>query len=384
MNGIKIATSNTNVEVFPGKDGKTMRIRRERGALPFDVQGAERSFLGASKKWKCSEYPTDQVLVMCADPLGTCGKHYREGRSYPDKAIVHYRELGIGIKRALARGGHVGPEGITVKLADFSPLEQSRMCSPEPYQFPEEVNTSRKRRRTEENEEEPSPSPSTQLIIPRNLNFDEATAQVVKRLPPAMRQDPTVAEYVAYRAMEMEWSAKDFYAWVDSKEAEERRKREDERRAAKRARRAGKIRECDVRITVAETFEQKFRVPCGKECGSDINLAAYYVVRDGELYTACCLQCYRSHLKAGKPGVRRVMERGRREAWFKHNGRIAEGPCYHCGVRGGLMHFYLDAWQGGHDIPASKGGTREADNMAPMHVRCNLDQGVESFDEYCE
>ena len=46
------------------------------------------------------------------------------------------------------------------------------------------------------------------------------------------------------------------------------------------------------------------------------------------------------------------------------------------------IHFYLDAWEAGHDIPRSKDGDNSIFNMAPLHVRCNNNQRTKTFAQY--
>jgi hypothetical protein len=53
------------------------------------------------------------------------------------------------------------------------------------------------------------------------------------------------------------------------------------------------------------------------------------------------------------------------------------GKCYFCGVELNRLRFDID-----HDIPKSKGGSDDIDNLNPSCKPCNLSKGAISIEEY--
>ena len=66
------------------------------------------------------------------------------------------------------------------------------------------------------------------------------------------------------------------------------------------------------------------------------------------------------------------------------NGNNAFGSCYHCKEAGRKhkIHFYLDTWEVGHDVPQSRNGGDSVFNVAPLHGRCNNHQRTKTFAQY--
>ena len=137
------------------------------------------------------------------------------------------------------------------------------------------------------------------------------------------------------------------------------------------------IREPDVRAKVEVVFDEAFDVPCGYACVAHRSARAvhYFVVREGDEFTLCCRSCCLAKRKEGcmKPSLARC--------WINRHGRNIRGCCRHCGPPASrtTMHVLLDVWHAGHDEARSKGGSPDAANLAPLHPRCNCDQGVETF-----
>ena len=50
--------------------------------------------------------------------------------------FAFFRLRMIGIIRLMNAHGHVGTEGINISIKDFEPIEQTRICSMEPYDLP--------------------------------------------------------------------------------------------------------------------------------------------------------------------------------------------------------------------------------------------------------
>lgn len=188
-----------------------------------------------------------------------------------------------------------------------------------------------------------------------------------------------VVEFLEWQSGELEVQRKE--QEVQRKEQEAQRKE----RVAQRKERVAEqrsIHEQDVSTVVDEVFGDTFASLCGQDCGAEITVDRFYVLRDGDLFTACCSKCFRAGVKSGLAGKKRIAEKMRRLVWNKYNGKRVEGQCFHCGEGGRKIHFYLDSWHLGHDLADSNGGDRVEDNLAPLHPRCNWDQGTRSFEEY--
>jgi hypothetical protein len=204
---------------------------------------------------------------------------------------------------------------------------------------------------------------SDRALVPFGTSLQSALDEVRASLPPSMQDDEKTVEYATRRAIALEQTPAEFYAWVDEEQLH--------------------VKERDVIPLVEEIFASDFNAACGyKDCAATISVDRFYVVREGDLCNACCSRCYRREVRAGKRGAPRVAERVRCRTWKRHSGEQVEGSCYHCGSGGRSMHFYLDSWHAGHDKAAVEGGNRHEDNMAPLHPRCNWDQRTRSFDEY--
>ena len=139
-------------------------------------------------------------------------------------------------------------------------------------------------------------------------------------------------------------------------------------------------------MLVDELFIENWSATCMYDgCQNVITVAKFHVIRDVNLFYACCAPCYRRELKSGKPGIPKRADSERLRTWERHNGEnVLLGTCFHCNVVGRKkkIHFYVDAWEAGHDIADKDGGSATADNMAPLHVRCNKNQKTKTFKEH--
>ena len=398
MSTVTMKIEGVQVDVMPGRDGKDFRMRRGEGAISNRVASAERLYYGISGKWMSCFIKTDKFFEACADPVSTVGSHLEQGRTLPTKSITHYRLCGIGIKRLMTCGGDPGPDGIDIKLSDFTPLEQTRICAAEPYEFSMEVSTplsrlssdSHKRRRSAKNEEndvsdddsssDDEDTSATALVKP-NLSLAAAMALVKPFLPPDLAASEQFISFAATQAIHQGMDGPALARFVIAAQAREDARTDAEREKAKAERR--RIREPDVRAEVEVVFDEAFDVPCGYACGAQISAVHYFVVREGDEFTLCCRSCRLAKAKEGCGTTKRIMKPSRARCWINRHGRNIRGCCHHCGPASRTtIHVLLDGWHAGHDEARSKRGSTHEANLAPLHPRCNLDQGVETFEEY--
>jgi hypothetical protein len=70
-------------------------------------------------------------------------------------------------------------------------------------------------------------------------------------------------------------------------------------------------------------------------------------------------------------------------SWFMHQGPVPTGKCNYCKDLQRLLHL-VSAWDAGHHIAHSKGGTSCPTNLRPIHPACNRAMGVNGFaGEHC-
>ena len=360
------------------------------------VRAAEHRACGTNLGTSTSKHlPIKMVAAIARDPIELLSPFMKNRQKVNADDCAFLRMRQILLNRAISKLGVVTEADMTISLNDFSTIQQTLLLSKEPYDIPQEFETnipSRKRYRPSEDDEDDDHNGKkshergiSSAIIPVDVSFIQAIDLVRKSLPLSLRGSDFV-EYATRRAMGLRSTAEEFYEWVDQEAQAAVAATVAQAAAAATVAQAEsesrKIRECDVRLLVDEVFESRFDAPCVYECGGTISLDRFYVVRDGCLFNACCSKCYRREVKAGMPGKKRITECVRRETWRRHNGTKVRGPCFHCGARGDLIHFYLDTWHAGHDLAAARGGEREPLNMAPLHPRCNWDQGTKAFDEY--
>ena len=239
---------------------------------------------------------------------------------------------------------------------------------------------------------------SSEMIVANTLPFSEEVEIIRARLPTEMQND-SFAQSATYRVLSLQWTVNDFYKWLDLEIYADRQKADANARIAEAnartveastlalqiTQKAKVIIEPEVRALVEDIFRTSFSMTCMFDtCESVITLAKFYVIRDDDVFYACCYICYRIEKKNGKPGEPKIAGKDRRLAWEHHNGNNAFGACYHCKEFGHKhqIHFYLDAWEAGHDIPQSKNGGNSIFNLAPLHVRCNNNQRTKTFAQY--
>lgn len=246
---------------------------------------------------------------------------------------------------------------------------------------------------------------SSEMIVANTLPFSEAVEIIRARLPTEMQND-LFAQSATYRVLSLQWSVSDFYKWLDLEIYADRQKADVNARIAEAnartveanartmeastlalqiTQKAKVIIEPEVRALVEDVFRTSFSIPCMFDtCENVITLFKFYVIRDDDVFYACCYVCYRIEKKNGKPGEPKIAGKDRRLAWEHHNGNNAFGSCYHCKEfeHKHQIHFYLDAWEAGHDVAQSKGGDNSIFNMAPLHVRCNNNQRTKTFAQY--
>ena len=68
----------------------------------------------------------------------------------------------------------------------------------------------------------------------------------------------------------------------------------------------------------------------------------------------------------------RIPKAIREQCWIKHMGKTYESTCYVDWCDNQITVF---DFQVGHDIPESKGGTLNLNNLRPICSRCNLSMG---------
>jgi len=69
---------------------------------------------------------------------------------------------------------------------------------------------------------------------------------------------------------------------------------------------------------------------------------------------------------------KKIPKKVKEEVWYVNFGKIYEDKCYisWCSNKVNVFNFHV-----GHDIPESKGGTDEINNLKPICDRCNLSMG---------
>jgi hypothetical protein len=69
---------------------------------------------------------------------------------------------------------------------------------------------------------------------------------------------------------------------------------------------------------------------------------------------------------------KKIPKKVKEEVWYTNFGKIYEEKCYinWCSNKVNVFNFHV-----GHDMPESKGGTDEINNLKPICDRCNLSMG---------
>ena len=196
------------------------------------------------------------------------------------------------------------------------------------------------------------------MIVTNTITFPEAVEIIRKMLPPQM-QDDAFAQSATYRALSLQWTVIDFYKWLDIVIDADERKTQAEASArvveanarvaeanarvaeanariseARATQNAQEIIEPEVCMLVEDTFRTSFSITCMYDmCKNIITLAEFYVIRDKNVFYACCDICYTIESENGKPGKPVIAAEHRRLTWEHHVGNNAFGSCYHCNDR---------------------------------------------------
>ena len=81
------------------------------------------------------------------------------------------------------------------------------------------------------------------------------------------------------------------------------------------------------------------------------------------------MRCQSSIRKVRKSNIPKAI---REQVWLRSFGKVYEDPCYvhWCENIINVFDFHV-----GHDVPESKGGTLDINNLKPICSRCNLSMG---------
>jgi 5-methylcytosine-specific restriction endonuclease McrA len=72
----------------------------------------------------------------------------------------------------------------------------------------------------------------------------------------------------------------------------------------------------------------------------------------------------------------------REQVWIKQMGKVFHGKCPTTWCQNTISVF---DFQSGHNIPESKGGPTNLENLIPLCSRCNLSMGNDyTFDQWCK
>lgn len=84
----------------------------------------------------------------------------------------------------------------------------------------------------------------------------------------------------------------------------------------------------------------------------------------------------------GKKNKKKIPIALREQVWLKQMGRVFEGKCPTTWCQNTITVF---DFQSGHNIPESKGGPTNLENLVPLCGRCNLSMGNDyTFDQWCK
>ena len=121
------------VNVIAERDGKCIAFTFPSRAPRKNVRAAENKYLKISSG---KPVPLNRHMELARDPINTIGKHLSTKYALNKKDIAFLRLRMIGLIDIMNKHGHVGPDGINISLDDFEPIEQTRICSVDPYDFP--------------------------------------------------------------------------------------------------------------------------------------------------------------------------------------------------------------------------------------------------------
>ena len=75
-------------------------------------------------------------MELARDPINTIGKHLSTKYALNREDITFLRLRMLCVIRFMNAHGQVGLDGLTISLSEFDPIEQTRICSVEPYDLP--------------------------------------------------------------------------------------------------------------------------------------------------------------------------------------------------------------------------------------------------------
>ena len=326
---------------------------------------------------KRESVPTSWGLSVTANPPASTNPKHR----------LLLRMVHAILLRALNEGTNFCSDKIIYQHTPELQIERNVLESPKYWELTPEISTpaasifDRERKGEKRRHEEPcDEGEQSRAIVPFNLDMSSALDVVTPFLPPDLACDKQFVSYATFYTKVCRLNAENFVRFIEKER--ERRTVEERRTAEERRVSIRRIRERDVRREVEVVFDNDFDAPCGFDCGQQISADRFFVVRDADDFTLCCRKCCTSKGAQGLGTLKRIMSRLRFRAWTKCHGRNIRGHCMHCGPDSTKMHFLLTAWHAGHDIARSHGGSSDEGNLSPLHSRCNIDQGTETFDEY--
>jgi hypothetical protein len=228
-----------------------------------------------------------------------------------------------------------------------------------------------------------SPAESSIFLVPVGFSVIDAERAVRPAIHPDLRT-PEFISYAAITARAMQLNVVDFLEWQNAELIHKGYVLEDKRKELerKKALKAKRIRERDIRDAVCAVFDEEFEQPCELGCGKNITVDSFYVAKICDALCLCCRACSQCHARKGLPISMCVATSRRRRAWKQVAANSVRAHCFVCGPNGGSMHFYLDSWHTGQNRAKGHGRKLHEDNARPLHPQCNYDQGIETFDEH--
>ena len=121
------------LNVIAEKDSKEISFHFPGCAHRKHVRAAENKCLGIISG---NPAPLTMHMEIARDPMNNITKYLCTKTSLNKEDFAFFRLRMIGIIRLMNAHGHVGTEGINISIKDFEPIEQTRICSMEPYDLP--------------------------------------------------------------------------------------------------------------------------------------------------------------------------------------------------------------------------------------------------------
>ncbi len=121
------------VNVIAERDAKNITFTYPGCATWTNVRAAENKYLGITSG---KPAPREKHMDIARDPINTIGKHLSTKYSLKKEDIMFLRLRMICVIRFMNARGHIGLDGINISLSEFDSIEQTRICSVEPYDLP--------------------------------------------------------------------------------------------------------------------------------------------------------------------------------------------------------------------------------------------------------